>query len=109
MRDPVSTADGHTYERAAIENWFARNDTSPATGAAVSNKGLNPNLSLRHAIEQWQEAYALHLRRADIELVCQPLAAGSFKTVYRGKLRVHLREGGSKEVTVAVLQVRAGQ
>ena len=109
MRDPVCTADGHTYERAAIESWFARNDTSPATGAAVSHKDLAPNHSLRQAIEQWQEAYALHLRRADIELVGQPLASGSFKTVYRGKLQVHLREGGSKKVPVAVLQVRARQ
>ena len=109
MRDPVSTADGHTYERAAIESWFVRNHTSPATGADLVHKGLAPNLSLRHAIEQWQEAYALHLRRADIKLEGQPLASGSFKTVYRGKLRMHLREGGSKEVEVAVLQVRARQ
>ena len=29
MRDPVIAADGHTYERAEIESWFANNRTSP--------------------------------------------------------------------------------
>ena len=29
MRDPVIAADGHTYERAEIEAWFANNRTSP--------------------------------------------------------------------------------
>ena len=105
MRDPVSTADGHTYERTAIENWFARNDTSPKTGATLAHKGLAPNLSLRQAIEEWQEAYSLHVRRADFQLVGQPLASGSFKTVYRGRLRVHVPSGRPKEVPVAVLQV----
>ena len=32
MRDPVIAADGHTYERADIELWFANNNTSPKTG-----------------------------------------------------------------------------
>ena len=42
MRDPVISADGHTYERAEIESWFANNRTSPKTGAV-----LRPRL-LRH-------------------------------------------------------------
>ena len=25
MRDPVMTSDGHTYDRSAIEKWFAEN------------------------------------------------------------------------------------
>ena len=32
MEDPVMTADGHTYERAAIEQWLREHDTSPNTG-----------------------------------------------------------------------------
>jgi hypothetical protein len=35
MEDPVSTLDGHTYERAAIAEWLRANDTSPATGETV--------------------------------------------------------------------------
>lgn len=31
MRDPVTTAAGHTYERCAIEAWFLNNNTDPTT------------------------------------------------------------------------------
>ena len=36
MQDPVIASDGHTYERAAIMEWFARKDTSPMTNQRVS-------------------------------------------------------------------------
>ena len=32
IRDPVMTADGHTYERRDIEVWLANKATSPETG-----------------------------------------------------------------------------
>ncbi|CAI5521754.1 unnamed protein product [Closterium sp. Naga37s-1] len=35
MRDPVITADGHSYERAAIEKWLMHHDTSPMTGKVL--------------------------------------------------------------------------
>ena len=36
MEDPVSTIDGNSYERTAIERWFAtRRITSPLTGARL--------------------------------------------------------------------------
>ena len=108
MRHPVSTADGQTYERAAIEEWFERNDTSPATGAKLAQKTLTPNIALRQAIEEWEQTYALHVRRADIELEDPPLASGSFKDVYRGTLRRRMRDGASRKVPVAVLKMRRG-
>ena len=56
MRDPVSTADGHTYERAAIARWFADgHTTSPKTGAALEHKSIIPNIALRHVTEEWAE------------------------------------------------------
>ena len=56
MRDPVSTADGHTYERAAIARWFDDgNITSPSTGAALEHTSLVPNIALRQAIESWED------------------------------------------------------
>ena len=59
MRDPVSTEDGHCYERADIEEWFAGgNTTSPKTGAALASTTLTPNHALRNAIEggSWRAA-----------------------------------------------------
>ena len=84
MRDPVSTEDGQTFEREPIEQWLALHDTSPVTGARLGSTRLVPNLALRQAIEQWQESHGMHVRRPDIAMDAQPVAAGSFKTVFGG-------------------------
>ncbi len=58
MRDPVITADGHTYERKEIEKWFALgNRTSPLTGAELPSANLTSNIALRKVI---QESSVLH-------------------------------------------------
>ena len=44
FEDPVVAADGHTYERSAVERWFAEgNRTSPLTGARLESVVLIPN------------------------------------------------------------------
>ncbi len=49
--DPVVTADGHTYERWAIERWFEDgNFTSPLTNLPLSSRRLAPNVALRLAL-----------------------------------------------------------
>ena len=53
--EPVSTADGHTYSRAAIEQWLDDHNTSPATGAVLAHRDLVPNHALRNAIIEWRE------------------------------------------------------
>ena len=56
MEDPVNTADGHTYERTAIEAWFdtqrrrGLNITSPKTGLALANTTLIANNTLAEEI-----------------------------------------------------------
>ncbi|CAM9747123.1 unnamed protein product [Chrysoparadoxa australica] len=52
MRDPVSDAEGNTYERAAIIEWLASHATSPITRSPLSADELVPNRALREAIEQ---------------------------------------------------------
>ena len=121
MRDPVSTADGHTYEREAIEQWFAAgHDTSPSTGGSLPHTQLAPNIALRQAIEAWEDANVarrlLIPRSALTELEERPSAAGSFKTMYRGKLSLqmagHVLPNAPPEardaVDVAVLSMRTG-
>ena len=45
------TTDGHTYERAEIERWFAKgNRTIPLTDANLPSTHLTPNIVLRNAI-----------------------------------------------------------
>ena len=44
MQDPVLAADGHTYEREAIERWLENNDESPVTGGILRHTRLIPNV-----------------------------------------------------------------
>jgi hypothetical protein len=55
MRDPVSYADGHSYEQAHIERWFVSNSTSPLTGAVLPTKIVTSNHALRNLIQERQE------------------------------------------------------
>ena len=57
MADPVSTADGFSYEREAILEWFAGgNNTSPITGAPLGHQHVVPNHALRSAIQEFVNA-----------------------------------------------------
>jgi len=53
MRNPVATADGHIYERRAIQKWLARNETSPMTGLALPHRELMPIFALKSLIEDY--------------------------------------------------------
>jgi len=51
MREPVTTADGHAFERRAIERWLLTHSSSPMTGAPLPHKQLAPALALRQLID----------------------------------------------------------
>jgi hypothetical protein len=58
MEDPVIAADGHSYERAAIEKWFKTKrapPTSPSTNLALPHTFLVPNRALKAAIQDHLE------------------------------------------------------
>ena len=52
FRDPVVAADGHSYERAALQRWLGTRVTSPVTGAPLATCSTMPNHSLRAAIDE---------------------------------------------------------
>eukprot|EP01047_Picozoa_sp_COSAG01_P030969 COSAG01_NODE_2178_length_8215_cov_128.540414_4_plen_353_part_00 len=54
MADPVFAADGHSYERVAIETWFRSKQTSPMTNDAMPSTMLTPNRQLKSQIRGWQ-------------------------------------------------------
>ena len=111
MRDPVTCADGHSYEKAEIERWLASHNTSPITGAVLASTTLTRNHALRNSIEEWFTTNFKHVPRHAVTFDEQPFAAGSSKTVHRGTLRGHsrpiavlrMRDGGSCEVEAAKL------
>lgn len=109
MKDPVSTPDGHCYERDAITHWLRTHDTSPATGVQLPVKTLTPNHALRNAIEEWHEKHFKVLQRGwlspDAFAAATLLGVGSFKEVHKGTLRM---PGSPKAIDVAVMRVRDG-
>lgn len=51
MREPVTTSDGHTYEREAIEKWLENHNTSPLAGdEPLESKKLTPALFVKNAV-----------------------------------------------------------
>jgi len=66
MRDPVIAEDGHSYERAAIQEWLSRRcarPTSPVTGAMLSSIDLFPNHALRSSI---YELESIHVSQSGV-------------------------------------------
>ena len=56
MKDPVIAADGHTYEKCAIEQWLATGArTSPTTNEPLASLVLLPNHAIRSAIAEEME------------------------------------------------------
>ncbi len=52
LEDPVVAADGHTYEREAIEQWLRSPPaTSPLTNIVLPDTSLRPNIALRNRIQ----------------------------------------------------------
>ena len=51
MTDPVIAADGHTYQRTAIQAWLSDHHTSPITHEKLGHCRLVPNVSVRQIIE----------------------------------------------------------
>ena len=100
MRDPVVCADGHTYDRPNIEQWFAGgHDTSPNTGARLPHLNLVPNHALRNAIEDFLNSSFRKIARGRFSLG-RRIGAGASKVVFEGTL------DGSRRI--AVLQMKPG-
>ena len=48
MENPIKAADGRTYEKSAIEDWYASGKIkSPVTGIKLSDKNLINNNNLK--------------------------------------------------------------
>lgn len=55
LEDPVTTSDGHTYERKNIKTWFETHSASPTTGLPLTDKTLKPNFAIKMAVQAYQE------------------------------------------------------
>lgn len=111
MRDPVTTTDGHCYERQSLIKWFEEHKdaadcmnpptfewmgkrTEPLGSSTTTN-----NMMLQRSILRWEERYSKVLQRKSLTPVeCTPphspsktfcsatkIGVGSFKEVHRSK------------------------
>jgi hypothetical protein len=51
MENPVFAADGFTYERRNIEEWFKTTSESPVSNEPLPHKNVVPNHQLHGEIE----------------------------------------------------------
>ena len=100
MQDPVVCADGHSYERAAIEYWLTSHATSPKTGAVLDHANVVPNHALRSRIEAWRVEHFRLIRSADLTLGAQ-IGAGSFNAVFQATLVQRVAGRSAVSITVA--------
>ena len=54
--DPVIAADGHTYERTAIQHWLQGSSLSPVTGDKLPHTCVVPNVLVKSALAQYAHA-----------------------------------------------------
>lgn len=59
MRNPVIAADGHTYDKVAMEQWLQQHDSSPVTGSMLRHTRLVPNVIIKNIIAQQQQQQML--------------------------------------------------
>ena len=55
MQEPVIAADGHTYDRLAMEQWLQQHDTSPVTGSMLQHKRIVPNFIIKNVMAQQRQ------------------------------------------------------
>lgn len=54
MQNPVLTADGNTFEKAAITDWLNSNNKSPVSGLPLPSRTLKPNYALRLVLDDYK-------------------------------------------------------
>ena len=50
MKDPVITPDGHTFDRAPLEQWLSTHSTNPLTNRPLNSNSLTPNRAIKSII-----------------------------------------------------------
>ena len=56
MKDPGMLLDGHSYERAAIQDWLQKSDRSPLTNDILPSRTMLDNFALRASIEAFRKS-----------------------------------------------------
>jgi len=88
MKDPVSAADGYTYEREAITSWLKRTQQplSPMTGAVLEHAFVIPNQIVKNMITEWYDKQVIAAAARERESSLKELTPAQ-STEVRGMLQ----------------------
>ncbi len=84
--DPVITTDGHSYSRAAIEEWFTTCDdqrrpiTSPKTNQSLASRALKSNSELQMRVTAYRQSIL------SIDAFRSAICTGDLKTLKSAKI-----------------------
>ena len=59
MKDPVTIASGHVYEKKHIVKWLLTKNTCPMTGGTLAHTQITPDLRLMREIKAWIEKHKM--------------------------------------------------
>ena len=89
FQDPVIAADGQTYERRAIKEWYRKYGTSPLTREPMENQTLQSNHIVAKIISEWRvlpmPQPLQHRYKLDVDIkikTTKPLFQSSSKAIY---------------------------
>jgi interleukin-1 receptor-associated kinase 4 len=82
MEHPVTTANGNTYEYAAIAQWLSSHNTDPVTNAALASKTLTKALLVRSLIQVPSPAADRHHTIPHVTDIVFPLPTPHIKTIH---------------------------
>ena len=77
MTSPVIAADGHTYERTAIQHWLQGSSISPVASDKLSHSRLVPNMLVKSALAQHAQVSCGVLAVVAHSLLMMPQSASS--------------------------------
>ncbi|CAK9060659.1 unnamed protein product [Durusdinium trenchii] len=104
MEDPVVAADGITYERHCIAEWFQSNSGSPTTREPLSTHVLNPNQHVKSAVLAHKEKTVQEI----LSVASQVPTDDALKLLSRGEqfVRASLPDASAKRKLSSLLLFR---
>jgi len=103
MEDPVTLADGRSYEHTAIERWLQSSKRSPMTGQELPHTNMVPNVNLKALIEDWRDSQVVMAAIQEEETCLQELSRGEFAAL-RAQLQGAFQQGDGLALVVEGIQ-----
>ncbi len=97
MSEPViNVKSGHTYEKASIEQWLAKNNTDPQTREETSMQDLVPNRAIAEAIKAFEDQTRLANKDVQVQEVKKSNVASNESQKVQNRLDLKEMQKGAQ-------------